>query len=439
VKSESLRSSLRELEGFSRATAMKKIRYGVVGIKGVGRLHIDSVEKNPAADLAALVDINEPLVRRVSQERRVRAFTDYRDMLEEGVVDAVSIATPHDLLAPIALDCLNAGVHVFVEKPFAIRISEADAVVRAAKARDLKLCVGYLQRTFRLSLAMKRLIESGAIGNLMHVLWTWHEFRPESYYTPDPWRGTFRDAGGGVLMSQVSHQLDLICWMLGKPVRVSAFMANQLHNAEIEDIVCANILFDSGTLGSLQFSINQARAHSVRQIAGDRGLILVEDLKSLGDDEDDEILLGTYGDRLSRIITQLPGDGDQPPLSWRRIRLSDPSALPELLPKSTARKIDSKLAATRRTLLQRVGFGSKYERPTGHSVLLDSFIDAILDGGEPIITGESARSTLELINALIISGLRNKTVDLPIDPDEYDCVANDLSNGTIGVPMLHHF
>jgi predicted dehydrogenase len=279
-------------------------------------------------------------------------------------------------------------------------------------------------------------MDSRAIGNLMRVLWTWQEFRPESYYLPDPWRGTFRHAGGGVLMSQTSHQLDLICWMLGKPVRLSAFMGNQLHAAEIEDAVCANVSFANGALGSLQFTINQARGYSVRQLAGDRGFLVVQDVKSLGSDENDEILLGTYGDALPSIITQLPGDGDQPELSWRVIK---PDLNKPLLNRPDSRKPLERLTKPLK-LLERIGCTQPLlvdKHSLGHSVLMNSFIDAILNGGNPIVSGESARASVEFINALFISAMRNKTVDLPIDPEEYDSLAQELSDGTARVPMLH--
>ncbi len=415
---------------------MRKVRYGVIGIRGVGRLHIDSVQKNPQTALTALVDVNDALVHKRSEELRVRAFTDYRDMLDAGVVDAVSIATPHHLLAPVALDCLKAGLHVFVEKPFAIRVSEADEVIRMAKAKSLKLAVGYIHRTYRVPIVMKRLMDSGAIGNLMRVLWTWQECRPESYYAPAPWRGTFRHAGGGVLMSQASHQLDLICWMIGKPVQLSACIGNQLHASEIEDIVCANVVFDKGALGSLQFNINQARGYSVRQLAGDKGLLVIQDVKSLTEDESDDILLGTYEGNLPERMKQLPGDGDQPGISWQCIKLSDPRFLIRWLPAHlSTRQIQAKTSIGR-NVLAGLGLSRKQRPPTGHSVLLDDFINSILNGGEPMASGESARASVEVINAIFISALRKKTVDLPIDPEEYDCLARELSDGTTQVPTF---
>jgi len=152
---------------------MDKVRYGVIGIKGRGKAHIRAARQNERVELTALADINEELVKEKSAHLRVRGFTDYRTLLHAGMVDAVSIATPHDALGPIGLDCLKAGVHVFVEKPFAIRVSEADAMIETAKENNLKIAVGFQHRFFRTSRTLKDLIDRGAIGKLMQVLWTW--------------------------------------------------------------------------------------------------------------------------------------------------------------------------------------------------------------------------------------------------------------------------
>jgi len=266
--------------------------------------------------LAALVDVDAALVNKRSEGLGVRGFTDYRDMLDAGIVDAVSIATPHHLHGVMGLDCLKAGLHVFIEKPFANRVSEADAMLSVAQANNLQICVGHQYRTYRSSRTMKRLIDLGAIGGIKRVLWTWGEFRPESYYARDIWRGTFRHAGGGVLMNQASHDLDLICWMIGNPVQVSALVGNQLHKAETEDIACANVLFTNGAFGSFQFTINQPRGYSVRQIAGDRAIIVIQDVRSLTSDQNDRVLLGTYEDILPTMVTKLAGNHDQPEISW---------------------------------------------------------------------------------------------------------------------------
>ena len=402
---------------------MKKIRYGVIGLKGIGRRHIRTVIEHEQAELVALVDVDEPLVTNMSRELGIRSYTDFRKMLDDGVVDAVSIATPHHLHGPMGLDCLKAGVHVFMEKPLATRVSEIDLMISVAKRNNLKLAVCHPYRAFRSSQALKRLVDGGAIGKVMRVLWTWGHLRQQSYYDCDPWRGTFRHAGGGVLISQASHEIDLICWLIGQPIRVSAIVGNQLHKVEIEDIASANVLFAGGAVGSLQFSLNQPKGYSVRQIVGDRGIIIMPDVKSLWSDENDQILLGTYEDTVLKMMAQFTRSEDEPPISWKPIQLNPDRSYWKTFLKP-------------RALWRRLGLLKKEKRPHMVSILLHSFIQAILDGGDPLVTAESAHTTIEVINAMFLSAIRKKTVDLPLDREEYDRLFEELVNGKAQVPKL---
>ena len=377
---------------------MNSVRYGVIGIKGVGSKHVSMAQEHANIELTALVDLDEAAVKAKSQELGVRAFTDYREMLNAGIVDAVSIATPHHLHAIIGLECLKAGVHVFTEKPLANRVSDADTMIEAAEARDLKLCVGHQYRTYRTPQTMKHLIDTGAIGNIMRLLWTWIEFRPESYYARDIWRQTWRHAGGGVLMNQTSHDLDLVCWLIGEPVQVSAMIGNQFHQMEVEDVVVANVLFANGAFGSIQLTINQPKGYSIRQIAGDKGTIAIPDVQSLTNDAADSILLSTYANPLTELVKGAGSIAGQPGASWQPIEL-------------------------------RAGLG-------GHDRLMESFTDAILNGGEPQVNGVSARPAVELINAIVLSAIRKKTVDLPVDRGEYDELFEELSSGSLKIPRF---
>ena len=377
---------------------MDSVRYGVIGIKGVGSKHVNMAREHENVELTALVDLDEAAVKAQSQELGVRAFTDYREMLNAGIVDAVSIATPHHLHAIIGLECLNAGVHVFTEKPLANRVSDADAMIETAKAQDLKICVGHQYRTYRTPQTMKHLIDTGAIGNIMRVLWTWIAFRPESYYARDIWRQTWRHAGGGVLMNQTSHDLDLICWLIGKPVQVSAIIGNQFHQIEVEDVVCANVLFENGAFGSIQLTINQPIGYSIRQVAGDKGMIAIPDVQSLAGDAEDHFLLGTYANSLTELVDGTASIAGQPEVSWQPVELRD-------------------------------ALGA-------HDALMDSFIDAILNGGEALVNGASARPAVELINAIVLSAMRKKTVDLPVDREEYDELFEGLSSGSLQTPRF---
>ena len=377
---------------------MDSVRYGVIGIKGVGSKHVSMAQEHENVELTALVDLDEAAVKAQSQELGVRAFTDYQELLAAGIVDAVSIATPHHLHATIGLACLNAGVHVFTEKPLANTVSDADAVIETAKTQDLKLCVGHQYRTYQTPQTMKHLIDTGAIGNIMRVLWTWIEFRPESYYDRDIWRQTWRHAGGGVLMNQTSHDLDLICWLVGKPVQVSAMIGNQSHKMEVEDVVCANVLFENGAFGSIQLTINQPRGYSIRQIAGDKGTIAIPDVQSLTNNREDHILLGTYEDSLTDLVGRASRIAGQPEISWQPVELRD--------------------------------------EPGGHDILMASFTDAILNGGEALVNGESALTAVELINAIVLSAIKKKTVDVPVDREEYAELFDGLSSGSIQTPRF---
>lgn len=377
---------------------MDRVRYGVIGIKGVGGKHVSMAQEHENVELTALVDLDEAALNAQSQELGVRAFTDYRDMLNAGVVDAVSIATPHHLHSIIGLECLNAGVHVFTEKPLANTVSDGDAMIETAKSRDLKICVGHQYRTYRTPQTMKHLIDTGTIGNIMRVLWTWLEFRPESYYDRDIWRQTWRHAGGGVLMNQTSHDLDLICWLVGKPIQISAIIGNQSHKMEVEDVVCANVLFENGAFGSIQLTINQPRGYSIRQIAGDKGTIAIPDVQSLTNNREDHILLGTYGNSVTNLVDQTPRIAEQPEISWEPVELRD--------------------------------------EPGGHDLLMTSFTDAILNGGEALVNGESALPAVELINAIVLSAMRKKTVDVPVDRGEYDELFEALSSGSLQIPRF---
>jgi len=222
-------------------------------------------------------------------------------------------------------------------------------------------------------------------------------------------------------MNQVSHDLDLICWLIGKPVQVSALIGNQIHKAEIEDVACANVLFTNGAFGSFQFTTSQPRDSNICQIAGEKGIMVSQDVRSR---TCDQIMLGTYEDTLSTIVTKPTGITYQPEISWQSLKLPGAQSVLKKL-------MNPKL------VLRRIGLLKRQKMPTAYSVLMNSFIDAIENGGEPIVNGESARSAVELINAIILSAMRKKTVDLPLDPEEYDELFEALSHGKTSVARFH--
>ena len=316
------------------------------------------------------------------------------EMVEAEDLDAVVIATPHHLHAPMGLDCLEAGLHTFVEKPIANTVSEADKMIEAAQARDLKLAVGHNYRTFPGNRALKRLIDEGALGEIYRVLWMWIEARPESYYDRDIWRCTWEHAGGGVLMNQTSHDLDLLCWMVGDPVAVSAMMCNWGHGVEIEDTVVANIRFACGAHANVQLSTCDRRLN-YRQISGDLGTIEFRDEKNANSVVPDVFRLGRYEAPMRAFIKNDQKSAWQPKISWEDVPSDE-----------------------------------------GGPTLMESFVSAILDGGEAITDGVTARRTLELINAIVLSALRKEEVAFPVDRDQYDELMEELKHGETQVDRL---
>lgn len=375
---------------------MQRLRHAVVGVKGVGRGHLRSIRQVPDAELVAVCDLDREAVERVARELDVRPFTDYRALLSAGGIDAVSLCVPHGLHAPMTLEALDAGLHVLVEKPIANTVAEADRVVEKARVRGLTVATGHQYRTFKAARTMKQLIADGEIGTIYRVLWTWLELRPESYYARDVWRCTWKGAGGGVLMNQTSHDLDLICWLVGDPVEVSGMVGNWGHAAEIEDFVCATVRFANDALGSIQLSTLTPRGLSLRQISGDRGALDVRDVKSLASDADDEVRLGRHSPPVRSCIQNAGAITAQAETRWETVPYAP-------------------------------GEG-------GQATLVRDFVSAALNGRDPMVPPEEARRVVELINAVVLSSFTRRTVRLPVDREEYEALFKKLCSGEARTP-----
>ncbi|MBI2952104.1 Gfo/Idh/MocA family oxidoreductase [bacterium] len=375
---------------------MSKLRHAVVGVKGVGRGHLNSIRQAPDAELVAVCDLDREAVERVARDLNARPFTDYRALLSAGGIDSVSLCVPHGLHAPMTLEALDAGLHVLVEKPIANTVAEADRVVEKARAKGLTVATGHQYRTFKAARTMKRLIEEGEVGAIYRVLWTWLELRPESYYARDVWRCTWKGAGGGVLMNQTSHDLDLICWLAGDPVEVSGMIGNWGHAAEIEDFVCATVRFANDALGSIQLSTITPRGLSLRQISGDRGTVDVRDVRSLASDADDEVRLGRHSPPVQSCIQNAGAITAQAETRWETVPYAP-------------------------------GEG-------GHATLVRDFVSAARNGRDPLVPPEEARRVVELINAIVLSSFTRRTVRLPVDREEYGELFRRLCGGEAQTP-----
>lgn len=258
----------------------------------MGGLHMRLAAAHDRARLTAVCDINTDLLKLPVNQLGAQTFTDHRAMIDAQVVDAVSLGLPHCLHAPVALDFLRTGVHVLVEKPLAIRPSECDAMIAAAEQRHLHLAVMHQYRLHPLTQRIKQIIDAGEIGPVHHVLWTWHQFRTGAYFTADAWHSTYAGAGGGVIMLQCVHDLDLLCHLLGEPARVGAVLGTQVHEVPLEDLAAMQIVFRCGAVATVQCSVTRPRGASLRQLTGDRGIVIVDDLQGMTDAHPERLRVG---------------------------------------------------------------------------------------------------------------------------------------------------
>lgn len=216
----------------------------VVGCGDISALHLAAIDAAPGIELVAVVDTDPERAERAAQPRGVPWFTDHRTMLEQARPDVVHVTTPHHQHVPVALAALAAGVHVLTEKPVAHSLAEAERLAAAAASAPGKVGVVLQNRYNPTSVALHEALAAGAIGRPLGAraaVW-WH--RDAAYYASAPWRGRLAEAGGGVLINQAIHTLDLLLWLLGDPesVRGSASTLALAGVVDVEDT--ATIVID---------------------------------------------------------------------------------------------------------------------------------------------------------------------------------------------------
>ena len=224
-----------------------------------------------------------------------------------------------------------------------------------------------------------------------------------------------------MLISQVSHDLDVFCWLSGRPSRVSALLRTNLHDVKTEDVAAAVVEFEGGALGSLQASMIGPEIANTRQFVGNKGVILMKELVSLTHDANEEVLLGEFDQPTDEALESLKESHGQPDVRWEKFSWPEtPRPIQRLMRPS---RLWSKMGLPRRSPPWHAG----------HLQLLESLVTAIRNGSEPIATGEDAATAAELRNAMVVSAVTGRTVELPVDPDEVDDIYDGLSAGTYSI------
>jgi predicted dehydrogenase len=357
---------------------MDKVRLGIIGIGNMGTGHLEYLLKGevPNAEVTAVCDI-DPKRLQWARERlgeKVQLFEDVDAFLDSDAVEAVIVATPHYYHPPMAIKALKKGLHVLIEKPAGVYTKQVREMNEVANKTDKVFGIMYNQRTNPLYQKVKDLIESGEIGELRRTNWiitNW--YRSQSYYNSGGWRATWAGEGGGVLLNQDPHQLDLWQWTCGMPKRVRAFCYyGKYHDIEVEDDVTAYVEYENGATGLFITTTGEAPGTNRFEISGDKGKLVIEDGK----------------------------------LTFYRLRVSE-------------RQFNKEYTG---------GFGQpecwKCDVPvsgvaTEHAGITRNFVDAILKGTPLLAPGIEGIRGLTLSNAMHLSSWTDSWVDLPINEDLY--------------------
>jgi predicted dehydrogenase len=232
----------------------KKIRFGIVGCGMIANMHADAIASIDGAELVGVTDNFSEAAKAFAEKRGVRAYSDYAEMLGDEAVDAVCICTPSYLHAEMSIAAMNAGKHVVVEKPMALDVSEADEVISTSEKTGKLLSVVYQLRFEEDVLRLKGLVDSGAFGRITLCNLSLNYYRSKEYFASSNWKGKLKYDGGGALMNQGIHGVDLMEYIVGNVKGVRGKIATLIHDIEVEDTAVATVEFESGALGVITAS-----------------------------------------------------------------------------------------------------------------------------------------------------------------------------------------
>jgi predicted dehydrogenase len=361
---------------------MQNVRLGIIGLGNIGRYHASYLLENKVsrAQLVAVADAFAPL--ETFAAKGLKTFADGEALIRSGVVDAVIIATPHYQHTTLGIAAFAAGLHVLVEKPISVHKADAERLIAARQQRPECVFGAMFQlRTEPRYVKIKKLIASGELGRLVRVNWIITDwFRTEAYFASGGWRATWKGEGGGALLNQCPHNLDLLQWFCGMPARVRGFcQLGRYHNIEVEDNVTAYWEWADGATGVFITSTGEAPGTNRLELCGTRGRLVLEN------------------NRLNFVRNEMPMDefsraaktGFARPDIWKAEIPFD-------------------------------------DTPAQHATLTQNFVDAILDGAPLIAPGEDGARSVELANATLFSSLTGQTIALPLDAAAYETKLQQL-------------
>ena len=256
----------------------KKAGFGIIGAGMIAEMHARAIQSLDNCRLAGFYDPVLPAAQKRAEEFNCKVYTTLEEMLADPEVDAVTIATPSGLHGKLSIAAANAGKHIFCEKPLEITVERVDEVIAACEKNNVLLSPVFQSRFTKPVQLVKNAIEQGRFGKMLMASVQMHWFREESYYKNSNWRGTWAMDGGGALMNQAIHMIDLLIYLNGDPAEVYAYSATMTHDIEVEDNLCAVIKYRNGSFGTIEVSTSCAPGFPRRlELAGSNGSVAFEE------------------------------------------------------------------------------------------------------------------------------------------------------------------
>ena len=371
---------------------MDNVKIGVVGIGNMGTSHAKQLHEGLVknASLAAVCDLKPERLEWAKEYfgEGVKTYLSFEDIADDGDIDALIIATPHYAHPVLGIKTLNAGKHVLVEKPIGVYTKAVRELNETAAKSDKVFTIMYNQRTNPVFQKVRDMVKSGEVGELKRVIWVITDwFRTEFYYNSGGWRATWEGEGGGVLLNQCPHNIDLMQWICGMPKRVRSFCDyGKYHDIEVEDDVTAFFEYENGATGVFITSTGEAPGTNRLEISGDRGRLVVENRS--------EITFYRNRESTSDFLKN-SGEAFAKPENW-------------------ACKIPAE------------------GKETSHVGIMQYFTDRILHGKGQLSPGEEGINGLTVSNAIHLSSWTNDWVELPLDEDKYyDMLQDKIKNSSV--------
>lgn len=358
---------------------MRKVRTALIGCGKVGQIHALALQALPESEFVAVCDANRERAECFASTYGVSAYTDVEKMIAGARIEAIMVCTPHPLHAQPVLQAAAHGVHALVEKPLAATLTDCDAMLAASRRAGTKLAVVSQRRLYESVMRMKAAIKAGKLGKPILGVFTMYSWRDEAYYRSDPWRGKWATEGGGVLINQSPHHLDLLRWLMGDVAEVTGYWANLNHpSIEVEDTAVAVLRFANGGLGSIVTSVSQKPGlFSTIHIHGASGASV-----------------GVETDRGATFIAGMSAIA-QPPLN-------DVWTIPG----------EEHLLATFQ-VEDRARFARLDATTHYHALQIQDFLQAIVLDRAPLVTGDDGRAVVELFTAIYQSSNAGQPIRFP--------------------------